>query len=190
MEEADRSIIEKLKEGNERAYRYIYDRHYVVLCHVAEGYVKDAFLAENIVGDVIFHLWEIRTSLDIRVSLRSYLLTAVRNRCLNVLAGKKGVEEVPASLLLPGELAAGEKVFLEEHPLGTLLAQELEDQIMQAIDHLPRECKSAFCKSRFEEKTYDEIAQDLNISVNTVKFHIKNALALLRKVLAGHFMFF
>ena len=83
MEHTETLIVEQLKIGNEDAYQYIYDRHYALLCHVASGYVKDQFLAETIVGDTIFHLWEIRETLEISVSIRSYLVRAVRNRLLS-----------------------------------------------------------------------------------------------------------
>ena len=73
-------IVEQLKNGNEDAYKYIYDYHYVLLCHVANQYLNDNFLSETIVGDVIFHLWEIRETLNITISIRSYLIKAVRNR--------------------------------------------------------------------------------------------------------------
>ena len=85
MENTETLIVEQLKAGNENAYRYLYDHHYALLCHVANGYLKDQFLSETIVGDTIFHLWEIRETLDISVSIRSYLLRAVRNRCINYL---------------------------------------------------------------------------------------------------------
>lgn len=49
--------MRQLQEGNESAYKYLYEHHYVVLCHIAENYVKDRFIAETIVGDVIFHIW-------------------------------------------------------------------------------------------------------------------------------------
>ena len=67
MENTEILIVEQLKIGNENAYRYIYDHHYALLCYVANGYLKDQFLSETIVGDTIFHLWEIRETLDISV---------------------------------------------------------------------------------------------------------------------------
>ena len=54
MEHTESLLVKQLKIGNEDAYRYIYDHHYVLLCHIANGYVKDKFLAETIVGDTIF----------------------------------------------------------------------------------------------------------------------------------------
>ena len=70
MENTEKLIVEQLKNGNEDAYKYIYDYHYVLLCHVANQYLNDNFLSETIVGDVIFHLWEIRETLNITISIR------------------------------------------------------------------------------------------------------------------------
>lgn len=85
MEQTEILIVEQLRQGREAAYKFLYDHHYLVLCHVAEQYVKDSFLSETIVSDVIFHLWEIHETLEIHTSIRSYLVQAVRNRCLNFL---------------------------------------------------------------------------------------------------------
>ena len=70
MDVKERLIVQKLRNGEQDAYRYLYDRHYVLLCQFANELVGDPFLAETIVGDVIFHLWEIRETLDINSSLR------------------------------------------------------------------------------------------------------------------------
>lgn len=102
MEITERIIIEQLKRGNEEAYKYLYRHHYALLCHIAREYVGDDFLAETLVGDVIFHLWEIHEALDIQVSLRSYLVRAVRNHCMDYLSSKKERTEVAfSSTLIP-----------------------------------------------------------------------------------------
>ena len=66
----------------------------------------------------------------------------------------------------------------DDHPLGLLLEQEPEGEIAKSIEALPDECRTVFKKSRFEEKKYDEIATELNISVNTVKYHIKKRIII------------
>ena len=104
MENTETLIVEQLKIGNENAYRYIYDHHYALLCYVANGYLKDQFLSETIVGDTIFHLWEIRETLDISVSIRSYLLRAVHNRCINYLNSEREKREIAFSALMPDEI--------------------------------------------------------------------------------------
>ena len=186
MEHTETLIVEQLKTGNEDAYQYIYDRHYALLCHVANGYVKDQFLAETIVGDTIFHLWEIRETLEISVSIRSYLLRAVRNRCINYLNSEWEKREIAVSSLMPDEITDDKMTISDSHPLGTLLERELEEEIYKAIDKLPNECRRVFDKSRFEGKSYEEISQELGISVNTVKYHIKNALASLQTNLSKY----
>ena len=143
MEITERIIIEQLKQGNEEAYKYLYRHHYALLCHIAREYVGDDFLAETLVGDVVFHLWEVHETLDIQVSLRSYLVRAVRNHCM-------------------------------------------EEEIHHAIRNLPEVCRKVFIKSRFEGKKYEEIATELNISVNTVKYHIKSALSSLHSELGKY----
>ena len=186
MENTETLIVEQLKAGNENAYRYLYDHHYALLCHVANGYLKDQFLSETIVGDTIFHLWEIRETLDISVSIR--LLRAVRNRCINYLNSEREKREIAFSALMPDEMTDDKIILSDSYPLGTLLERELENEIYKAIDKLPDECRRVFAKSRFEGKSYEEISRELGISVNTVKYHIKNALASLHVDLSKYLL--
>lgn len=179
MEQTEKLLINQLKEGDERAYKFLYDRHYQVLCHIAAQYVHDDFLAETIVGDVIFHLWEVRKKVEIKTNLRSYLMTSVRNRCIDYQKSQSGKSEIPFSSSCFSDFPVISYVKTDDMPLGRLLAKELETNISSAIDHLPKETRQVFRMSRFENKKYEEISEELGISVNTVKYHIKRALALL-----------
>lgn len=181
-------IIKKLREGDEQAFRYLYDHHYVLLCRFANQLLNDPSLAEEVVDDVIFNLWEHRKELEITHSIRAYLMRAVRNRCLNELqsANRRTILHF-SSFLTPENLEIIDLLFAEEsHPLGCLLEHELEQEITRCIDELPSECRTVFKKSRFEHKKYEEIATELGISINTVKYHIKNALAILQKRLNNY----
>jgi RNA polymerase sigma-70 factor (ECF subfamily) len=181
MDRTESLIIEQLRLGNEEAYRYLYDKHYPVLCHVACQYVHDDFLSETIAGDVIFHIWEIRADLNIRTTIRSYLVSCVRNRCKDYLKSQYHLREVripeDSSVSVPGTN------YLEDddYPLGRLLERELEERIRQAIDRLPSQCRQVFKMSRFEGKHNPEIAEQLGISVNTVKYHLRYAFVLSEK---------
>lgn len=188
----EKQLIENLRRGDESAFRCIYDRHYESLCRFADLFLHDAALAEEIVDDVIFYLWEHRKEVEIAYSLRAYLMKSVRNRCLNELNSLSRREELRfSSFSLPENTEFLDTLFIEkEHPLGYLLEQELEDELLRGIEALPEECRTVFKKSRFEQKKYEEIAQELNISVNTVKYHIKNALAFLQKHVSGYLKLF
>lgn len=190
MDVKERLIVQKLQNGEQDAYRYLYDRHYVVLCQFANELVRDPFLAETIVGDVIFHLWEIRGTLDINSSLRAYLMRAVRNRCYNHLLSEKEKKEVRFSMIEPETWGREAMIQSDEHPLGKLLEHELEKEIIKSINSLGDECKRVFRKSRFEHKKNEEIATELGISVNTVKYHIKNALTRLHQDLKKYMFLF
>lgn len=180
MKYTDQLLVEQLRRGNEEAYKHLYDHHYAVLCHFAKQYVGDKFTAETIVGDVIFHVWEIRESLNIQYSIRSYLMKAVRNRCFDYLDSQHLRHEI--SLSNPDVEHTLNNLLTEpdHYPLNILLERELENEIKNALAKLPKECRIVFEKKRFEDKKYEEIAAELGISVNTVKYHIKNALHILR----------
>lgn len=189
MKFSDKSLIELLKQGNEEAYKYIYDRYYSMLSHIAYEFIGDSYLAETIVGDTIFHLWEIRDSIEIDSSLISYLVRAVRNRCINHLNLEYRQKEISFSKLLSDNTHMHKYIISEDHPLGLLLENELEQKIENAIESLPEECKRVFKKSRYEGQSYTNIATDLGISINTVKYHIKNAILHLQKDLKKYFLF-
>jgi len=179
MDISEKEIILQLKRGEEIAYRHIFDHHYQVLCRIANEFLKDDFLSETIVGDVIFHLWEKREELNIQTSLRAYLVRSVRNRCINYLQQeyvRKETNDLPSDDALQ---SAGIHSVSDHYPLATLLEKELENEIVKSIENLPEECRTVFEMSRFQNLKYLEIADKLGISVNTVKYHIKNALAKL-----------
>lgn len=81
----DENLIEGLRLGDEQAYKSLYKLHYKVLCVFAYTYVKDYFVAETLVSDIIFNIWEKRDSLIINQSLRAYLMKAVKNSSINYL---------------------------------------------------------------------------------------------------------
>ena len=175
----DNNVMIYLREGNEYAFRFIFDKYYDFLCMVADSYLRDEYISETIVGDIIYNLWEIKDNIDIKYSLRSYLVRSVKNRCINYLQQEYIQREI--SINQYEDKAAIEELFFIEnkHPLESLLEQELENKINSIINELSPECRAVFKMSRFDGMKYEEIASELNISVNTVKYHMKNALGKL-----------
>lgn len=178
----DDFIISQLKTGYESAYRYIFDNEYEVMCRFAMQILHDKVAAESIVDDVVFSIWQNRESLDIVKNLRSYLIGAVRNRCINELKTRKRYLDV-----INSEINLLDILFVDEsHPLGTLIEKELENRLNKGISLLPNECRIVFEKSRFEQKKYREIAEETGISINTVKYHIKQALSFLQEYMRDY----
>jgi len=171
------NVVPLLKKGDESAFKYLFDTYYNHLCFFAESFVKDDFIAETIVGNVIYHIWEVRESLEINYSLKAYLVKSVKNRCINYLhqeyvQREKSIDEDDEFLDL---------YFVdEEDPSGGLMLEELEQKIYDVVDSFPVECRRVFLLSRERGLKYEQIALELDISVNTVKYHMKNALMKLR----------
>ncbi|MDR3251362.1 MAG: RNA polymerase sigma-70 factor [Tannerella sp.] len=186
MSDKEQGIIDLLKIGDNRAYKYLYDKHYALLCRIAYEFLKDDFLAQTVAADLITHIYENRQTLTITFPVRAYLVRAVKNRCINHLQLEHERREINFSVLEDNETSCPDIPDTDDSPLAKLLENELEDEINKAINQLPQACKAVFEKNRFEEKTYEEISSEMNISVNTVKYHIKNALELLRDVLAKY----
>jgi len=186
MNTEEQLLLEQLKLGNERAYGVLYEKHYAVLCHFANFYLHDKFAAEAAVEDIIYHIWKNREKLNISISIRSYLVRAVRNRCLDILKLKRNQTELSISSLSEKANYYIDNQISNDSPHGTLLSKELEDKIIIAVESLPTECKQVFVKSRMENKKNQEIAEELGISVNTVKYHLKNALKTLHEKLGKY----
>ena len=143
-------------------------------------------LAETIVGDVILHFWEVRADVEITTSLRSYLAASVRHRCLDWMKSQQTRKEIPVSQSIAGSFPSLDYISSDDYPLGRLLEGELEDEIMKAIDQLPPMCRRVFRMSRVEGLSNEAVAKQLGLSVNTVKYHIKHALSLLRQHLSRY----
>jgi len=177
-DEAD--IIKGLKAGNHSAYKFLFEHYYKMLCYVAFGYVNDTFISEMIVSDIIFDLWKNHHSLEINTSLRNYLIRSVRNRSLNYCAQSERQQALREQIGGEIELAQIEAINTPDNPLSQLIEKELEKKIDDSIESLPEQTRKIFCMSRFENKKYEEIAHEMSVSVDVVKYHIKSALAQLR----------
>jgi len=177
-----------VKETEEKCFREIYATLYTPLCRLANLYLRDIALSEDVVSDVIFELWKRHEEASNIHSLSSYLKKAVRNRCiseLNTLAHR--TETHFTAFSLQDNAAFLQSLFADDsQPLDALLYSEMEQKLLHDIDMLPQESRSVFMKSRFEQKSYEEIGAELGISVNTVKYHIKKALAHLRQQRQSH----
>ncbi|MDR0430375.1 MAG: RNA polymerase sigma-70 factor [Tannerellaceae bacterium] len=151
----------------------IYVSYYYRMYRFAKEYVISDADAENIVQDVFMLLWEKRDVLNVQIGLTAYLFSLVKNKCVDFLRHRMIVDEYKQELKL--KLASLEEI---NKAFGT--DEEIERFITDAINKLPDRCKEIFIKSRIEGKKYREIADELNISVNTVENQMAIALKKLR----------
>lgn len=169
--------ITSLKKGDKKAFEEIYTEFFGVHYHLCLQYLHNEKAAEEIVQDTFLKLWEIRTTLNDQINIRSFLYTITKNNCLNYLRNQK------ISMKHIENIKYMEMQFNYEalEKLGNYIQfEELKSKIEEAINQLPDELTETFRLSRFEEFSYKEIAEKQNISVKTVEARISKALRILR----------
>nr|WKN38525.1 RNA polymerase sigma-70 factor [Tunicatimonas sp. TK19036] len=156
--------------------RYFRD-YYAPLCKTVHKMVRSSAIAEDIVQDVFVKVWRNRAQLDQQQSIKSYLYRAAINTALNYLEKTKPNTSLDDTF---------EHAWSANDTDNMLAYQETEQRIQAAIDTLPPKCKVVFMLSRFEDQSYAEIAQALDISVKAVEKHMGKALKILREQLKDY----
>ena len=154
--------------------------NYRSLCLYALHYLQDADLSEDIVQESYAALWEIPQEGTHVLNRKSYLYMMVRNRCLDHLR-KKGI---PTESLKPYDTYG----IIDDDD-----AQErsqTEARLWTAIDSLPEKCREVFIMSKRDGLKYEEIAEELGLSVNTVRNQISKALKVLKEGVHKLYTFF
>jgi len=179
----EKQALETIQSGNESAFEMTFRSYYQPLCRYAYSFLEDKEEAEEVVQSAFITFWEKRKSLDIQTSLKSYLYRMVRNACLNVIKHEKVKQQHVAH-----EMAVTDSSY--ESVSQKVYATELESKISEAMKALPEQCRLVFQLSRFEELKYQEIADQLQISVKTVENHMGKALRIMREQLKDYLPLF
>lgn len=178
--------FEKIANNDVKAYEILFKDNYKFLCSYAHGLLKERHSAEEIVEDFFVEIWNNRHKIKITTSVRSYFIGSIHNRCLNYIQREKPkfISAQDISSLIDYEGTIGDRLIILEAP--TLLANELEKDLANAIAQLPQGCKEIFLLSRFKHLNYEEIAREQGVSINTVKTQIKIALRKLKENLSDY----
>lgn len=176
---SEQLLVSELKNGNENAFRKLYDFYYQDIYGYSISLLKSKELAEENVQDVFLKIWLHRENLNQEQSFKSYLFTIARNQAFNLL--NKAANDV----LLKEEVF---HISEKSHSQGDFSIREADCKKLkkQAIKQLPPKRKRIFKMSRKEGKTYEEISQELGISVSTVKNQMSKALESIRIFFQTH----
>lgn len=171
------NTITQLREGGDKVFEVVYKHYFAPLYSFATQYVEGS-VAEGVVQETMIWLWENKSTLIPEMSLKSLLFTIVKNKCLNHINRERRRTEIYESITNKYE-----EQF--ENP-NFYLEQEMMVLYTKAIKSLPAAFREAFELSRSEGMTHKEIAEKLEVSVQTVNYRIGNALDLLRKELKDY----
>lgn len=177
-----KELLDKIAAGDEAAFRLVYGTFYKRLLQFALAIVRTHESAEEIVEDVFVRIWQHRTSAASIHNLRVYLYTATKNAALNYLS-KKARE----SITEPYDHIHVELRGSDITPEQILITAEMNRKLQEAVEALPPRCKMIFKLVREDGLRYKEIAEILNISVNTIDVHMAIAVKRIAAALGAEF---
>lgn len=163
-------IIEEIKKGNNKVFKSFFNKNYEALVIYANGYLFDKPASEDLVQDVFIYIWENAKDIDIHSSLKAYVTTMVRNKCLNYLKKLKITDNYSVLEFNINLITA--HVFDEASKEDKKIVYH---QILKIVDTLPEKMQQAVRLKFLQNLKYKEIAQEMDVSVNTVKTHLKRA---------------
>lgn len=160
------------------SYGKFFTENYHTACLVASRYLYDNQEIEDIVQEVFVKIWEKRKAIKIQSNLKNYLFNSVKNTCINHVQRKKEI--------IAGFDQAGLQQW-ENEAGDQFISEEFASKINQAIETLPPQCKKIFLLAFIDDLSYQETADALGLSKNTVKTQMGIAYKLLREKLRDSF---
>jgi len=164
-------------EGNDHAYRYIFNFYYPKLLSICLKSMKLKEDSEEMVMNVFINLWRHKAHISKVGDFEKYIYQMLRNQIID-FSRKRILKMEEIENLSPALLGS------VNHP--ELTFKELENCYLQAVDKLPEKRKKIFLMSREEGLSHQEIAERTNTSVHTVNNHIKSATKMLRQTMGEH----
>jgi RNA polymerase sigma-70 factor (ECF subfamily) len=175
----ENDLLVQVSQGNEHAFRQLYDKYRNKIYSLGMHLTRSEILSEEIVQDVFMKVWEKRDQLQDINYLNAWLRTVARNTCSNYL------RNLAMEKLVMNRYALQNNSEMPS-PENDLTAKEYEQIIEAAIRQLPPQQKKVYLLSRQGGKKQEEIANELNISIYTVKEYMKLAQRSIRQYLESN----
>jgi len=176
LEQEDRELIVLAASGDQRGFAELVSRHQDRVFNLAYRYTRDRQDAEELAQEIFLKVWRHAGSFRGESAFGTWLYRLAVNACLNHRQGKKARPD-PQSLA--GDLVAGTRPAADE-----MIAAEREAQLKKALDVLPPRQRLALVLASFEDKSYEEIAAAMEVSVASVESLLfrarQNLAAILR----------
>jgi RNA polymerase sigma-70 factor (family 1) len=172
-------IVSQLVKGDARAFTEIFELYKDTVFAFAYSLTKSRDTAEEVVQDVFLKLWERRAQVRVDTSFTAYVKTVTYNQVIDFFRKARNDRTMQQKIYQKVEqLRSGS----EEYVIG----KELDKLYKDAINNLSPQQKKAYLMSREQDKSYEEIAQALGLSRNTVRNHIAEAIRSIRQYVASN----
>jgi len=173
-----------------QAFNRIYTDYRSRFVRFANSYVKDISVAEDITTEAFIAYWENRNTIASDSNIPAYILTIIKNKCLNYLSRSELKSRILTNLQGNAEWELNLRIStLEACNPEELFSTEIKRIVDDTLASLPEKTLKVFRLSRYKNKSHKEIAKILNITTKGVEFHITKALARLRTNLKDYIFF-
>ncbi len=180
MSFTDLELLQRIRKGDEKAFETLFRTYYKSLCLFAHKILKDDVVAEEIVQDIYYYVWDKRETLELTTSVKSYLFKSVYNNSLKNIRHQKIVKNYEAKV---GNEDTSFELQENYAEIG-----EMMHIIKLTLDQVPERTREIFELNRNEGLKYQEISDKLNISIKTVEAHMTSILKLFRENLKDYMM--
>lgn len=162
-------------------FNKLFNDYYRQFARFAIGYIKDEAKAQDFVSDAFASYWEKKETLAEDTNAPAYILTIVRNNCLNYLQHRKVKVRAAEELTDYALWVLNTKInTLEACNPDKIFSEEIEQIIVKTINKLPERTAQIFKLSRFEYVSHRDIAEELGLTTKSVEYHITRTLNELR----------
>ena len=172
-EYSDKELVAFLYEGNSKAFEEIYNRYWRKLYAIAMHHVGVREEAEELVQNVFLSIWNRRSKILIK-SLEVYLVLSVKNQIYDFIKSQISYRKYQEYIIL-------QEVYQSSGSYQISDFNELSEAVEKALARLPEKSAEVFRRSRFQEQSVRQIAEDLNISDKAVEYHITKSLKFLKE---------
>ena len=171
-------LLDSLRKGDLRAYEIIFKQYYGALCLFAAKLTSNDFVAEEIVQDVLYKLWEKHDNFQSHENIKAFLYISTKNAAFTYLSKEKRKNKYAEDFSHSAE-------EFDDPVINSIIYTEVIREITHELDQLPEQC-GKIMKLLYEENlSPQEIADQLNLSVSTVYNQKKRGLMLLKTRLSG-----
>lgn len=171
-ENEDNALFLLIRERDKQAFTVVYQKYHAYLYALALRYLKNTEMAQDAVQHVFVKLWENTAKMEIEINLKNYLYTMTKNYIINQIRDRK---EVVSLNYVHAQTEISDSDWFE-----TVDEMELSDVLREGIDKLPPQ-KREVCKMKIEgEVSNQDIAENMGVSVHTVKSHYQESVKMLR----------
>ena len=163
FDDPDIELMLRFQKGDERCFETLVNKHTRGVLNLVYRYLGDASRSEDVSQDIFVKVYRARMKYEPKAKFSTWLYRIAVNHCLNEIRSRKSQPSLAAPINDMLEEAAG------EHPDSRLSRAELQLAVKSAIDALPENQRMAVILARYEDMSYDEIAETMGMSLEAVK---------------------